>query len=241
MRRRHLVALAALAVLAYLDRPALGASTGRIGYSGQGGFACEECHFSEGLPPPDVRFLVPAQVEPGAQVTVQFVVQPNDEEMDHAGFNVAASDGDLLLGDDPGIRRDRTGAFARFELTHTEPRVVSDGEAVFTFIWVAPATPGEYVLFGAGNAVNLDLSEVTGDESAITVVTVTVAAGACPGDCDGDGAVAINELITGVTIALGSAAVDGCPSLDANGDGGVAINELIAAVSRALNGCSDMG
>lgn len=59
----------------------------------------------------------------------------------------------------------------------------------------------------------------------------------CVGDCNSDGTVAINELITGVNIALGSASVDACSSLDTNFDGSVAINELIAAVNHALNGC----
>ena len=59
----------------------------------------------------------------------------------------------------------------------------------------------------------------------------------CPGDCNGDGSVAINELITGVNIALGSATLDACPAFDTNSDGAVAINELIAAVNAALGGC----
>jgi cysteine-rich repeat protein len=60
----------------------------------------------------------------------------------------------------------------------------------------------------------------------------------CVGDCNGDGTVAINELITGVNIALGSTAISSCPSVDGNRDGTVAINELIAAVNDALNGCT---
>ncbi|HSP99120.1 MAG TPA: hypothetical protein VL049_18000 [Candidatus Dormibacteraeota bacterium] len=60
----------------------------------------------------------------------------------------------------------------------------------------------------------------------------------CGGDCNGDGMVAINELITGVNIALGSSQVTACQSFDANGNGMVAINELIAAVNNALAGCS---
>ncbi|MFN8642881.1 MAG: hypothetical protein U0802_14975 [Candidatus Binatia bacterium] len=61
-----------------------------------------------------------------------------------------------------------------------------------------------------------------------------VARAQCVGDCNGDGQVAINELITGVTIALGTSAVTACPSFDVNGDGSVAINELISAVNVAL-------
>ncbi len=60
---------------------------------------------------------------------------------------------------------------------------------------------------------------------------------ACAGDCDGDGKVAINELIKGVNIALGNAALDTCSVFDSNGDQRVAINELIRAVNKALNGC----
>lgn len=59
----------------------------------------------------------------------------------------------------------------------------------------------------------------------------------CSGDCDGDGALSINELILAVRIALGEEDASACGSIDANGDGAVAIDELIAAVSRALGGC----
>jgi hypothetical protein len=59
----------------------------------------------------------------------------------------------------------------------------------------------------------------------------------CVGDCNSDGMVAINELITGVNIALGSQPVSVCPSFDVSGDGTVAINEIISAVNNALNGC----
>jgi ELWxxDGT repeat protein len=59
----------------------------------------------------------------------------------------------------------------------------------------------------------------------------------CPGDCSGDGAVTVNELVRGVGIALGSQPIDQCATLDANADGNVAIDELIAAVLAALGGC----
>lgn len=61
----------------------------------------------------------------------------------------------------------------------------------------------------------------------------------CVGDCSGDGAVAINELITGVNIALGSAEVSSCPVFDADESGSVSINELIRAVAIALGASCD--
>ena len=60
----------------------------------------------------------------------------------------------------------------------------------------------------------------------------------CVGDCKGNGTVTIEELITMVTIALGSASVSACTAGDANGDGAITITEIIAAVNAALNGCA---
>jgi hypothetical protein len=60
----------------------------------------------------------------------------------------------------------------------------------------------------------------------------------CAGDCDGDGTVAINELISGVAIALGAQPLAACAVFDLNADGAVAINELIAGVNNALNACA---
>ena len=59
----------------------------------------------------------------------------------------------------------------------------------------------------------------------------------CTGDCNDSGAVAINELIVGVNIALGSAAVALCTNVDADGDEAVSVAELISAVNNGLGGC----
>ena len=61
--------------------------------------------------------------------------------------------------------------------------------------------------------------------------------GPCYGDCNRNGAVAINELILAVNIALGLATTEKCPLADDNDDGAVGINELVRAVGRALYGC----
>ena len=59
----------------------------------------------------------------------------------------------------------------------------------------------------------------------------------CPADCNGDGEVVINELVTAVSIALGELPVSLCPPADADRGGTVAVNELVGAVTRALDGC----
>jgi hypothetical protein len=67
--------------------------------------------------------------------------------------------------------------------------------------------------------------------------TAEAPAATCAGDCTGDGTVGINELITGVNIALGGTPVGTCPAFDGNADGMVTVAELIAAVNNALLGC----
>jgi hypothetical protein len=59
----------------------------------------------------------------------------------------------------------------------------------------------------------------------------------CVGDCAGDGQVTIDDLLTGVNIALGNLPVSECPAFDPSGDGQVTISDLVTGVNNALNGC----
>jgi YVTN family beta-propeller protein len=59
----------------------------------------------------------------------------------------------------------------------------------------------------------------------------------CVGDCDGDFAVTVDEILMGVSIALGEDAVSACPQLDPDGKGQVTVDEVLTAVDNALNGC----
>jgi len=54
------------------------------------------------------------------------------------------------------------------------------------------------------------------------------------GDCDGDGAVTISELIQAVNVALGNAPLSACSAADVDGDGRVGIADLIRAVNAVL-------
>jgi hypothetical protein len=63
-----------------------------------------------------------------------------------------------------------------------------------------------------------------------------VPAVACIGDCDASFDVTIDELVTGVGIALGSATVDQCQAFDCNGNGHVTVDCLVRAVQTALFG-----
>ena len=59
----------------------------------------------------------------------------------------------------------------------------------------------------------------------------------CVCDCDNNGTVSVEEIIRGVNIALGSASLDLCLSLDRNRDERVDVSELVEAVYDALHGC----
>jgi len=222
-------------------------STGITGRSGKPGTViCNACH--GGGTAPVVHFEGPIDVAAGTIATFRFVVQSQSPSQTFAGFNVADSGGQL--GVIPGQGEQLLGS----ELTHTAPKPNdSTGATVFDFTWQAPTAPGPYTLFGAGNSVNFNRS-TSGDRAAAATFLISVAAdssptptptatptpppvSACAGDCDGDDSVTINEVISGVNIALGGTALSACPAFDTNADGEVTIDELLVAVNNALNGC----
>jgi hypothetical protein len=62
-------------------------------------------------------------------------------------------------------------------------------------------------------------------------------AGTCTGDCGSDGHVTVDEVLTLVNIALGTANMTMCPAGDATHDGHITVDEILAAVNNALQGC----
>jgi len=65
----------------------------------------------------------------------------------------------------------------------------------------------------------------------------SLAAPPCGGDCDDGGDVTVDELITGVGIALGDPNAAQCHNMDSDGDGDITVDEIVGAVSNALFGC----
>ncbi|HYD49524.1 MAG TPA: hypothetical protein VEB21_14305 [Terriglobales bacterium] len=72
---------------------------------------------------------------------------------------------------------------------------------------------------------------------ALLGIPGAVPAQVCGGDCDGGGSVSVDELVRGVSIALGTVRLSECEAFDSSGDGSVTVDELVAAVSAALEGC----
>ena len=77
----------------------------------------------------------------------------------------------------------------------------------------------------------------------VTLIAATLAclnqatAQTCTGDCDGSGSVTVDEIVTGVNIALGNRQVSECPAFDSSNDGSVTVDEVLQAVNAALDGC----
>jgi subtilase family serine protease len=88
--------------------------------------------------------------------------------------------------------------------------------------------------FDAG--VGYDLASGLGTPD-VDLLSQALALSGCSGDCNGDGAVTVDEIVTAVHIALGAQPVSTCEPADANGDGSVTVDELLQLVHRALNGC----
>lgn len=238
MNARAYRVLLALALLGLAARPAAARLAGTSGYSGQQGFICNVCHF--GGSAPLVSLSGPATLAVNAVGAYTFTVHSAAPSIQiGAGLDVSANGGALIAGTGTQSMMD--------EITHTAPQPNdAHGQARWTFQWTAPATPGDFTLWAAGNSVNLDGTpfgdQPAGTTLAVTVESVaaatpTVAPAVCVGDCNSSGDVTVNEIITLVNLALGNGSVSECLAGDADHSGTVTVNEIIVAVNNALAGC----
>lgn len=75
--------------------------------------------------------------------------------------------------------------------------------------------------------------------TATPTPTTPVTGPGCPGDCNDDGEVTIDDIVLIVNIALGTISVQACPSADRDHDHNITIEDIISAVALALQGCVD--
>ena len=87
------------------------------------------------------------------------------------------------------------------------------------------------------NTPTVTQTPATPPATSTPTLTPTGAPPACVGDCNGQGEVTVNELLTMVNIALGNLEVTACEAGDANHDGEITVNEILTAVNNTLNGC----
>jgi hypothetical protein len=173
--RYHTVVFA-IAMVALSPQLLLAYMTGIAGYSGKQGSICTACH--SGGKVPSVAFSGPSMLAPGASADFTFTVTSNGPSQVAAGFNVAASAGALavIVGQgsqlcDPGVLLcNGVGQ----ELTHTTPKRNNlSHQASWKFKWTAPLTADNYILWGAGNSVNLNQT-TSNDNAASTMIVIAV-------------------------------------------------------------------
>lgn len=82
------------------------------------------------------------------------------------------------------------------------------------------------------------MPEVTPTWTINTSPTATPVPSSCVGDCDANGSVHIQELVTCVGIALGAQPLAACPACAPDPDALVMVSDLLRAVNNALVGCS---
>ncbi|MFI5365133.1 MAG: hypothetical protein ACHQ4J_05875 [Candidatus Binatia bacterium] len=78
---------------------------------------------------------------------------------------------------------------------------------------------------------------VTPTRTRTRTATPTPTPPACVGDCNANGQVTIDELLTMVNIALGNTPPAACMAGDADHNGRLTIDEILAAVNNALTVC----
>lgn len=107
--------------------------------------------------------------------TLNLTVVVAHSSLQAAGVNIAVKD---QQGQNVGTLAPATGSglqLSNGELTHQQPKTMSNGQAAFSFTWTAPSTPGTYTLRAAGCAVNGN-GNTSGDAwNFLSPVTLTVA------------------------------------------------------------------
>jgi len=186
----------------------------------------------------------PAISDPGVDDICKVRVRRYDDSGSPSGDPFAA-------GDDSSFASERFGAIA----------CSGDGGFVVSWDSVGSRSSGPILRFFAVDGSSTLPTEIGKDQGLLSDVVhlrdnrfvvawesndaeihghrFSIEGGTCAGDCNGDGFVLIDELITGVNIALGQSPLASCPTSDGDGDDQISVAELIAAVRRALGGCGD--
>jgi len=98
-------------------------------------------------------------------------------------------------------------------------------------------------VLGGEREIPVNLLVLAGEETPTPPPTATATPSAtpipCTGDCDRQGTVTVDEIVTMVNSALGNADLSVCMPGDANRDGEITVDEILTAVNNALNGCSN--
>ena len=102
----------------------------------------------------------------------------------------------------------------------------------------ASATPTETPTeTGSPTPTATDTATSTPTPSSTSTPTLTPTRLPCAGDCNADGMVSVDELVTLAAVALGDAPLATCERGDVDHNGKISVEEVVVAVNKLLHGC----
>jgi hypothetical protein len=107
--------------------------------------------------------------------------------------------------------------------------------ATATFAATATATASSTPTL-SGEATPTVTETPAAPDTPSATATPTLGGPACAGDCNGDGAVGVDELVRIVALGAGNE-VEACVAADRNEDETIGIDEVVWSVRSALDGC----
>ncbi len=196
-----------------------------------------------GAPGTDVTVVITLSGSAVSIVTIAPLVigfHPDVLAMRRCEPNPAVSDGKLLSASMPVS--DRINLVLAGDLVP-----LPDGDIIDCMFTINPgAVPGNStaLTFEAAGGSDAEFHDyaLAGIDGAVVITGVppTPGASVCTGDCNGDGQVSVDEILSLVSNALGLQQRSICSAGDRNGDGEITIDEILIAIHNALNGCPDV-
>ncbi len=206
--------------------------------------------------PPIVHIRIGAAViGPGQRVAVTVSLITSGVAVSATENDIVVSDTSVLSIDLETCRANPTiGKTLATAMVSSEPTVqhlrfliqpgsstapIPDGPLYSCAVRIAPsALSGTYPLDNemplAFDGAGGEIQPVVGDNGGIGIGRLIKT---CPGDCDGDGQVSIDELLAGVNLTLGKGSIVDCLAFDTDENDRVTVDELTRGVNAALDGC----
>lgn len=181
-----------------------------------------------------VKWLVEAQIRQMADGTLD----PLAGDLDYRTVAPWVAWGPYLWADGTAMRSDgltyHCDGLAE-DGTHPGAGAVQKiGAMLLSFFLESPVTQP---WFRAGSPMSPTVTVPPPTPTAPPTMTPSPDVSPCVGDCNLDATVSVDELVTAVNVALGTAAISDCTGSDVNDDGEVTVDELVLAVNAAITGC----
>jgi len=122
-----------------------------------------------------------------------------------------------------------------FVRSNRDAAPIPDGILYTCTVRIAPsAWPGSYLLWNSGSTAFGPDAQPLWTTGASGLVTVSLVPLTCVGDCNGDGSVTVDEILSMVDAALNNAPARDCGT---GGNEQITVASILTAVNNALNGC----